>query len=371
MLLARPRPNINEFAPPPRNDSPAVSVIVPARNEAHNIGRCLRSLLASEYPEFEVIMVDDGSTDETGAIARRLAQEDERLVVVTGAAKPDDWAGKPWACWQGYQKAVGELLLFTDADTEHGPKLLGHAVGMLQSHKADLVTVMPLQEMKTFWERQVQPFFLLLLGLRYGSPRRMSRNTNPRDAIANGQFILVTRDSYQWIGGHRKVQASVIEDLQLAAAYTDNGKVLRFALADEDMRTRMYRSLPELVEGWSKNVYIGMMHTMKTPLLTALAMLGAMAAQATWFLLPLLVALWAATGPNLAVIVAGTTAYAGCVLLLGAVLRSAKEHPLWALFYPCGAVMQQRILARALLRGTRRIEWKGRTYGSVEALKQQ
>jgi len=348
--------------PPSEDESPSVSVIVPARNEALNIERCVRSLLASEYPEFEVIVVNDRSEDDTLAILKKLAKKDERLVIVNGAEKPADWAGKPWACWQGFSKSVGDLLLFTDADTEHGPLLLGRAVSLLRSERADLVSVMPLQEMKSFWERLVQPFFLLLLGLRYGSPQRMSRNTNPRDAIANGQFILVTRDSYQWIGGHKKVHSSIIEDLQLAAAYTDNGKVLRFAVADRDMKTRMYRSARDLVEGWSKNTFVGMMHTVGTPMLASLAMVTTMLVQAVIFLGPIAAI---ATGTLLTIqtmLAFGIAAWAGGTLLIGAILVSAKENPLWALFHPLGALMQLRIFSRALVRGTRGIEWKGRQY---------
>jgi hypothetical protein len=246
--------------------------------------------------------------------------------------------------------------------------------------------------MKTFWERMVQPFFFLLLGLRYGSPARMNRNTNPRDAIANGQFIMVTRDSYEEVGGHRKVQASVIEDLQLAAEYTAAGRRLRFAIADQDMSTRMYRSLDELLEGWSKNAFVGMMHTMRTLLLTRAVMIASMLWQAFVFLAPVAAILVGAALVGAAFVgaafvgaapvgaasvgaarvgaqprgitqlVAGVSAYLGCAALIGALLLAGRENPFWGLLYPLGAVVQLRIFGRALLRGTKRIEWKGRTY---------
>ena len=323
----------------------------------------MRSLLRSEYPAFEVIAVNDRSTDRTGELLRAI--DSPRLTVVDGEERPAGWAGKPWACWQGFQRAKGPVLLFTDADTEHGPRLLPRAVSMLLAEKAGLVTVMPHQEMKSFWERQVQPYFFLMLGVRYGSPERMNRNTNPRDAIANGQFILVTRASYEAVGGHQRVKGSVIEDLELAASYTADRQVLRFALADQDMCTRMYQSLPEIIEGWSKNTFVGTMHTMKTRPLTALAMIGNMIAASGWFLLPLVMLALGLAGSRPAPAAFGLAAWLGSSMLMGAMLKAGRENPLWALFHPLGALVTEWIFLRALLRGTKRIEWKGRTYSTA------
>jgi glycosyltransferase involved in cell wall biosynthesis len=257
-LVAGPtKPDLRDFTPLLPDSSPFVSVILPARNEEHNLGRCVRSLLASGYPSFEVIVVDDRSTDATGAMADHLAAADPRLRVVHGAERPDDWFGKPWACWQGFEQSKGALLLFTDADTAHGPELLPRAVAALTAEHVDLVTVMPRQEMIGFWERVVQPFFFLMLGLRFGTPGRINRNRNPRHAIANGQFILVTRESYEAVGGHRAVKDTVIEDLMMAVTYLKAGKRHLFAIADRDMTTRMYTTLPSIVEGWSKNFFMG------------------------------------------------------------------------------------------------------------------
>jgi len=356
------KPNVRDWQPLHGDDCPSVSVIVPARNEAANIERCLRSLLATEYPEFEVIVVNDRSTDATAEIARRIAADDDRLVVIDGEERPADWAGKPWACWQGYRKAVGDILLFTDADTKHGPRLLGRSVAMLKDQHADMVTVMPLQEMKSFWERLVQPLFFLLLGLRFGSPARLNRNTNPRHAIANGQFILVTRDSYEWIGGHRKVRRSVVEDLDLAISYTATARVIRFAVAEQDMRTRMYDSLGALVEGWSKNMYLGMTRTFGSPALTFVAMTSSMAVQLLYFVLPFAALVAGLVLSNSFLIVFGATAWLSASLLIGAVLAPAGESMLWGLFHPLGGLVQVFIFARSLVRGRRNIVWKGRSY---------
>ena len=251
--LARHRPNLSDV--PPIAGTP-VTIVIPARNEAGTIETVVRSILASAYRPFELIVVDDRSTDGTAVIVERLAADEPRLRLVHGEALPDGWYGKPWACAQGAKAGSGALLLFTDADTRHEPELLGRAVAALERQRADLVTVSPHQRCVTFWERLIMPQIWLLLGLRY-HPRRVNRGTRERDVIANGQFILTTREAYEAVGTHAAVRHEVAEDLALAQAYLRHGRRLHFAFAERLMETRMYQSLPQLVEGWSKNIYLG------------------------------------------------------------------------------------------------------------------
>lgn len=336
-------------------------MIVPARNEAHNIERCVRSLLASGYPHLELIVVDDRSDDGTGAIADRLAAADSRVRVLHGAERPADWFGKPWACWQGFELATGALLLFTDADTEHGPELLARAVAALDTEHVDLVTVMPRQEMVSFWERVVQPFFFLMLGLRYGSPARINRNRNPRHGIANGQFILVTRESYVAVGGHRVLKGTVIEDLMMGVNYLKAGKRHLFAVADRDMTTRMYTSLPSIIEGWSKNFFMGALSTMRSKPLTYLATIWSLIVPAL-FLLPLAFILVGLVLQRPAWLAFGVVSYLGASLMIGLILGASTVPRRYGLLHPLGAAVQARIILRAIRRGTGHIEWKGRTY---------
>ena len=175
---------------------------------------------------------------------------------MNGAELPDGWFGKPWACFQGYMEAHGELLLFTDADTRHAPDLLGRAVGALEQERATLLTVAPRQKCVTFWERVIMPHVWLLLAVRY-HPSRVNRATRPRDVIANGQFILVRRSAYERIGTHDAVKDEVAEDLALAQQFQQRGQRVYFAFAEKLMETRMYTNLGHLIEGWSKNVYLG------------------------------------------------------------------------------------------------------------------
>ena len=210
--LASNRPNLADSPP---LLGPRVSIIIPARNEADSIEAVVRSILASSYRPFELLIVDDRSTDATATIVERLAAEDDRVRHIRGEPLPAGWFGKPWACFQGYREATGDLLLFTDADTTHEPELLARAVGALRAESAGLLTVSPRQLCETFWERVVMPQIWLLLGIRYhpsrvnarraGARRHRERPVHPRaDAIhtrrwePTRRFARRSRRTWHW-----------------------------------------------------------------------------------------------------------------------------------------------------------------------------
>ncbi len=361
----RNKPSVRDWPPLPREASPLVSVIVPARNEGRNIERCIRSLLASTYPDFEVVVVDDRSMDSTAAVAERVAKADARVRVVRGEELPAGWFGKPWACWQGYKVARGSLLLFTDADTRHGPALLGHAVAGLRARSVDLVTVLPFQECLGFWERVIQPQFVLaaglMIGILHGSPEGLNRSPRPSSAVANGQFILVTRESYEASGGHEAVYDQVVEDLAIAHVYAKAGRPRVLAGALEDMTTRMYGSLAEIREGWTKNLFIALRQSVRRAWVAYLLIGAFLLGPLFWLAPPVLAALGLALGrPALAAF--GLAGVAGSLGCFPVVYRCTRTPILYALFYPLGVIMLESILLRAMWRGTKRIEWKGRVY---------
>lgn len=356
---------VGRFAPPPPDDSPFVSVVIPARNEAHRIESCVRSILASRYPAFELIVVDDRSTDGTSRILAHLAQSDARLTVIEGDELPAGWFGKPWACVQGARVAQGAILLFTDADTWHGPDLLGRAVTMLRTAGLDMVTLLQRQEMKTFWERVTQPHLFVLIGVPAvlavgGHPDRVNQRQSPRTAVANGQFIMVTRESYDAIGGHGAVKGEVVEDVMLARRYAEAGKKRWIATAMDDMSTRMYWSLGEIVEGWSKNLFMGgqilwgrVGGYVGILLMAAIVLLG--------FLPVAALALGLLTGAP-AVLAFGAFGFAMGSLATATFLRINREPAWYGLFFWAGQLVLLWILLRSTVRGRRRIEWKGRRY---------
>src|SRR5690348_17811876 len=226
----------------------AVTVIIPARNETRNIEACVTSILATQYRRLEVIVVDDQSTDDTGARVTRLITlpgNGDRLRLVKGAPKPDGWFGKQWAIVQGFRATrpgKSDLLLFADADTRHTPELIPRAVAVLAKEKVDLVTMLPRQAMETFWERIVQPQVFFALGLGVGDFRRVNRTRRHWKGIANGQFILTPRKTYEAVGTHEAVKDTVADDLALAQRFITAGRDIFLVHAVEFMTTRMYAS---------------------------------------------------------------------------------------------------------------------------------
>jgi chlorobactene glucosyltransferase len=356
--LAGRSPNLSDLPPA---GGPVVSVIIPARNEAATIETVARSVLSTRYQRMELLVVDDRSTDGTRDAVERLARRDVRLRLIAGEELPPGWFGKQWACFQGYRAARGDVLLFTDADTRHEPDLLGRAIAALDATGADLLTVAPRQASITLWERLVMPQIWVLLGYRF-HPSVVNRARRLRDVIANGQFIMMPRASYEAIGTHAAVRGDVAEDLALAQRVWSMGRKLHFAFADRLMETRMYRDLGHLIEGWSKNVYLGGRQSYPDePLRRALVPFALAGAMLFWLLPPIVLLIShtrpvpVLTGPA----VLASIASAG----FWSLISYGMQIPVWyGLGYPLGALMTLYIILRSTLRGGRKVEWKERVY---------
>jgi chlorobactene glucosyltransferase len=365
-LVLRRHLRITSFAPPAPETAPLVSVIVPARNEAVNISACVASLLNTQYPRIEIIVVDDGSTDGTGDIVQILADHSNgRLRPMEGQPLPAGWLGKPWACWQGYRQAQGEVILFTDADTRHDDALLGHAVGALQQNSADMVTVLPRQLMLGFWERLILPHIFSVIFMRYHDLKRVNRTRNPQDVIANGQFILMRRDAYEAVGGHEAIRGDVVEDQRLAQRLVAAGRSIFVAHAHDIMDTRMYRSLDGIVEGWSKNLALGSRAAAPRWIAPAVPWLIALYILAVWVLPPAMLLAGLLTS-----LVSGTAfawaalATTASLVFWGVMHAWMRVPPGYAVTYPLGALAAAWLFVRSAIRGTR-VAWKGRHYDVV------
>ena len=343
-------------------EAPLVSVIVPARNEARNIARCVRSLLGTHYPSVEVIVVDDHSSDDTGRLASSAGGGDPRLRVIYNPPLPNGWFGKQWACTTGVAAANGQLLLFTDADTEHAPDLLSRTVNVLQGDAADLVSVVGRQEMRSFWERLLQPQVFWMLLARYGGTESVSQARRAEDVIANGQYLLIRRGAYETAGGHESVRDLVAEDLALAQRFHRSGLRVRLVRADAQLSTHMYASLAELIAGWGKNVYAGGIHAMPGGTLGRLFFPVVLPLVPLLTLLPILALVLALVG----LLGSGWLLWASLCVALNLVYwafiyRGFEQSPGYALLYPLGAAMVLYIIVRAIVRG-RKVGWKGREY---------
>ena len=228
--------------------APTVSIIVPARNEEACLGACLESLVAQKGVQFEIIVVDDGSTDHTRAIAESFPG----VRVISAPPLAAGCSGKCNAAQAGADVALGEWLLFTDADTVHLPGSLQRALAEAREHRADLLSYSPAQEVYGIVERALMTVIFAELASTY-RPKEVSDPASPA-AAANGQFLLITREAYNAVGGHAAVARTLLEDVALARAVKHSGRGLCFRYGGDIVRTRMYRSLPALWEGWTKNL---------------------------------------------------------------------------------------------------------------------
>jgi glycosyltransferase involved in cell wall biosynthesis len=224
----------------------SVSVIVPARNEEACLADCLRSLVGQQGPAYEIIVVDDYSTDSTYAIASSFP-----VRVITADPLPEGWSGKCNAAWTGAKAARGEWLLFTDADTKHSPNSIAAGLHEAEEFEAALLSYSPKQEVHSFAERALMPVIFAELAKTY-RPKDVCDPNSPA-AAANGQYLLIRRDAYDAVGGHAAVATCILEDVELAKRVKQSGGRLQFRVSDV-VSTRMYRTFAQMWEGWTKNL---------------------------------------------------------------------------------------------------------------------
>ncbi|MGC2793251.1 MAG: glycosyltransferase family 2 protein [Candidatus Sulfotelmatobacter sp.] len=234
----------------PAPTRPSISVIIPARNEEACLGACLESLVKQSGVPLEIIVVDDHSTDRTREIA--LSFSNQQVRVIEAGPLPAGWTGKNNAVNAGSKAAAGDWLLFTDADTIHRPGSLAHSLEEAKRHDASLLSYSPEQIVKGFWEKAIMPVIFAELAASY-RPSQVS-DPNSSAAAANGQYILITREAYDAVGGHAAVAANLLEDVALARAVKQSGRKIFFRYGADAVQTRMYRNFAQLREGWTKNL---------------------------------------------------------------------------------------------------------------------
>jgi len=239
---------------PPTKIFPRVSILVPARNEADNIEACISSLLKQDYPDFEILVLDDHSSDKTHFILSHLAKNSELLHVLEGSPIPAGWLGKHWACHQLAQAATGELLLFTDADTRHAPNTLRDSVSALLAENADLISAFPYEEALTWGEMLIVPF--MGVGILSFIPTILAWRFNWASfSVTIGQFMLFRRSAYEAIGGYESVRDHVVDDVMLGRRLVQQGFAWRLMDGTRHISCRMYNGFWQAVDGFTKNVF--------------------------------------------------------------------------------------------------------------------
>jgi chlorobactene glucosyltransferase len=352
----------------PPDPAPRISVVVAARNEEQNIEACVGSLLAQDYPNYEVIAVDDRSEDRTLALLQKLlAGHEKKLQVLTIRELKEGWFGKNNAMREGVARSTGDWLCFTDADCRFTSRsALTAALRDALAHQAQFLTLLPPLEERATWERIVQPACVIMM-ISWFLPLRVN-NPRSKTAYANGQFMLMTRECYNAIGGHARVRAELNEDMVMSRHAKEGG--FRFRLAENNglSTTRMYSSLAEAWSGWSR-IFHGS--------IPSIAQLGLAAfwhvafAIGPWIGLAIAFAGWAlaserSTLPWSSMLCASLVALVAHQTVLWRVYGMMHSRKIWSLAHGLGSIVVVGMLLNAITKtlGLTSTTWRGVTYRS-------
>ncbi|WP_338288050.1 glycosyltransferase [Luteolibacter sp. LG18] len=350
---------------PPPAHGPRVSILLPARNEAANIEACLGTLMAQDWPDLEILILDDHSTDGTGDLARAMA--DERVRVLAGKDLPDGWAGKPWACQQLADAATGGWLLFIDADTRHAPGTVSAAMALCATTRPDLLTAWPRHVTITWGEKALVPLMYLFAVVFSPPCLFMHAQDHPEFAArwfpyglshlgtANGPFMLFSRSGYDRLGGHAAHRDQLLEDVSFARAVAARmGEGMRLINADGHrfVSCRMYESTRAVWNGFTRSthsLYRG--QPRYAPVVSAISV-------GSLFLLPFIAACVPGRWQPLAWVEVGLIYLIRLLLAL-----RHRTSMAGALLHPLAIAMMHLIGIRSWWKSTRGgVEWRGRSY---------
>lgn len=355
--------------PPVTDVTIEVSILVPARNEEDRLERCLRSLVEQEGIGFEVIVIDDASTDRTAEIIEKFAGIQEcpflganpylgRVLGLKAGAIEPGWTGKANALWQAAQASGGNWLLFTDADTVHEPGSLARALAEAEEQGAVMLSYSPRQDVGSLAERAVLPLVFAELATRFG-PKEVRDPSSPV-AAANGQYILIRRDAYFAIAGHKAIAGELLEDVALAKRVKRAGGRIQFRFGGDQVRTRMYRSWRQMVEGWTKNLVLLFpdARTLAWKRLTefAVVLLALLVATVAWF-----------GGARILAALATVAMIAGALNFAVRVARSHAGGINEMISFSGLPVFAWLLLRSASAHSNGQIAWKGRVYSATES----
>lgn len=349
----------------PPGNPPRLSVLVAAKDEEENIESCVRSMLAQDYPNFQLIAIDDRSADRTGEILDRVAAEDRRLTVVHVQELREGWFGKNNAMREGFERADGEWLCFIDADCRQtSVKTLSVAMRFAMEKGVDFLSVLPRLETHSLWERIIQPACGGLMVFWF-NPSDVNNPKHPT-AYANGAFMLMKRATYEAIGGHEPFKTEVNEDMHMARAAKRAGEVLRVVQNKDLYVTRMYTNFRAIWRGWSR-IFYGCFETFRRLRITLLVMLFSglfpwYSAVSAWIIVALRG--WSGAGPWRWVALAATAAVLCQQSVLVRFYRMSETPAVLAPTYPIAGTIVCGMLVNAMtkLGGRTTTTWRGTTY---------
>ena len=327
---------------------PRVSILIPARNEEANIGACIEGFLSQDYDNFEIHVLDDQSTDHTGAIIEKFGEQHPEVQAIRGKPLPTGWLGKNWACQQLRQHANGEILIFTDADNRPAPNAIANTVAYMQKLELGLFSAFPEKVTVTLTEKLVVP--VVDMFVYAGLPLWLTYFSRfPSLAAASGLWIAFTREAYQQIGGHQAVSNQVVEDVELSRLAKKSGIRILTSAGTGVVSCRMYQSFSEVWGGFSKNLF-GLVRHKTIPFFILILGLWTMC------VLPY-VTVWFATLRELAI------AAIIMNIAMRMVLALKYRHPFFTsvILHPFGVLLTLLIGINSLFQVRNgRLQWKGR-----------
>lgn len=344
-------------------DLPLVTIMVPARNEERNIGNCLASLLAQDYPNFEVIVANDRSTDRTAEIVREVCARDARVRLIEVQDLVPGWTGKNHALDTAVKQARGEWFIFTDADTWHAPPCVSQCLSHVLANGVDMLSLVGQMDHRSFWERMCVPPIAATLMLWY--QQKWVNDRNCPVAFANGQYILIRRPMYQKCGGHERVRHELLEDIAMSKEVKKEGGHINLAYAPSLYRARMYENFRDFFRGWSRILHSGLN---KSPSRLFFQIVLTVLCSICPFVALILGVVGIAAGAEMAVPVF-LLSLVVCATIVWAVARTypvSKSDPRYALLHPINCVVIVAVLAHAFYTAVTRsgIVWRGTVYSS-------
>ena len=341
--------------------TPKVSIILPARNEEDFIRGCLDSLIKQDYPNYEIIVIDDSSDDSTGKIISEYAKKNSKIIPVTAKPKPEGWMGKNWACMEGYKKITGELLLFTDADTKHSENVISLAVAQLFSFNLDALSAIPKMVTFDFWTNITLPMISTFLHTRFSALN--VNNPSKKTGYFFGSFFIMKKETYEKVGMHEGVKQEIIEDGALGKKVKESGHKMRMVRGDH---------LIDAVWARDKGTLWNALKRLMVPLYLQNGKIAVGIFFAVLFLLfipfPILATLIVLPSENISEkILLIASAISSILIYTGATIEVKMGlglRTIYALFAPLGSLTVVLGFLSGLIqaKGTSAITWRGRSY---------